>query len=387
MADYKELENKYSLGVYTKRDIVLVKGKNAKLWDENGKEYIDCVGGHGCVNIGHCNDKVVEAINKQAKKLITCSGIFYSDTRALLLEKLVSIAPKNLKKVFLCNSGTEAIEAAIKFARITTKKKEFICAMRAFHGRTMGALSATFNSEYKDDFEPLVPGFHHVPFNNFDKLKEKVNENTAAVILEIVQGEGGVNIGKKEYFAKVRALSDEKGILLIIDEIQTGFCRTGKMFACEHFSLEPDMLCLAKSIAGGVPMGAVLCSDKINVGVGKHGTTFGGNPLACAASIAAIDYMIENNLADKAKEKGEYFIKKFREHKIDKLDKVREIRCLGLMIGIELKEKSQPYILKLIDMGILTLPAGSTVIRLLPPLVISKEEIDKTASCLAEVLK
>ncbi|MFQ5825277.1 MAG: aspartate aminotransferase family protein, partial [bacterium] len=336
MTNFIDLESKYQINVYPKRDLVLISGKNARVWDEQGKEYIDCVAGHGVANLGHGNEKIIAAIQEQAQKIITCSNLFYNDTRALLLEKLVKIAPKNLNKAFLCNSGTESIEAAIKFTRYSTRKTEFICAMRGFHGRTLGSLSATFNPKYRDDFKPLLPGFNFVPFNNFEKLKEKINKNTAGILLEIVQGEGGVNIGKEEYFLKVRELCDKKGIFLIVDEVQSGFCRTGKIFACNYFNLEPDLLCLAKSMAGGLPMGAVLCSDKIELEVGKHGSTFGGNPLSCAAAIAAIDYMLQHKLEQQAKEKGEYFISQFKRHN---LGKVREIRNLGLMIGIELKEE------------------------------------------------
>ncbi|MAG08083.1 aspartate aminotransferase family protein [Candidatus Woesearchaeota archaeon] len=387
MTDNIGLEEEHEFDVYPKRGIVLVKGKNAKVWDDKGKEYIDCVAGHGVVNIGHCNDKVVEAIHEQAQKLITCSGIFYNDARALLYKKLVEISPDNLKSSFLCNSGAEAVEAAIKFARYTTKKTDFICAMRGFHGRTFGALSATANPKYRDDFKPLVPGFAHVPFNNFEKLKEKVNENTAGILIEIVQGEGGVHVGDKEYFKQVRELCDEKGVMLIIDEVQSGFCRTGKMFACQHMELEPDILCIAKSIAGGIPMGAVLCSDKVEVPKQKHGTTFGGNPLACAAANAAIDFMLENKLDKQAEEKGKYLFNKLREAGIDKLEKVREVRHLGLFLGIELKEKSREYIEKLMELGVLALPAGATVIRLLPPLTISYEGLDFVIDKLIKVLR
>ena len=197
--------------------------------------------------------------------MLSCSGVFYNDVKARLLERLAGITPGNLNRTFLCNSGTETIEAAIKFARFATGKQEFVCAMRGFHGRTMGALSATFTKEYREPFVPVVEGFQFAPFNNFAKLAEKVNDNTAAIMLEIVQGEGGVNLGKAEFFAQVSELCRERGVLLIIDEVQTGFCRTGKMFACEHFGLEPDILCLAKAMAGGFPMGAVVCSDKIEV--------------------------------------------------------------------------------------------------------------------------
>ncbi|MBN2093494.1 aspartate aminotransferase family protein [candidate division KSB1 bacterium] len=384
MIDYITLENSYSFDVYPKRDVVIVRGENARVWDSQGKEYIDCVAGHGVANIGHCNPKVVAAIQEQAQKLITCSGIFYNDVRAHLMEKLISIAPESLKRVFFCNSGTESIEAAIKFARFTSKKTDFICAMRSFHGRTFGALSATFNPEYRKDFEPLLPGFNFVPYNNFEKLQAAITENTAGIILEIVQGEGGVNPGKREYFEQVSQLCRERNILLIMDEIQTGFCRTGKMFAVEHFGIEPDMMCVAKALAGGLPIGAVLCSEKISAPLGKHGTTFGGNPLVCAAGIAAIDFMQQNQLAQQAAEKGDYLRSKLEACQFTT---VREIRSLGMMFGLELKEKSKPYILKLMEEGVLALPAGPTVLRLLPPLTISYPEIDFVVDKLSEVLK
>ena len=383
MSDIKSIQEKYELGVFPKRDLTIVRGKNALLFDENGKEYIDCVSGNGVANIGHANEKVAEAISEQARILVTCPGIFYNDKKAELSEKLVSIAPDNLKKVYLSNSGTEAVEAALKFARLVTKRTDFICAMKSFHGRTFGSLSATHKKDYRDGFEPLVPGFSFVPFNDFEKLEQAVTDKTAGILLEIVQGEGGINIGSKEYFDSVRKLCDEKGIMLIIDEVQSGFCRTGKMFACDHYGLKPDLLCLAKSIAGGFPMGATLCSDKIEIPVGKHGTTFGGNPLACAASIAAIDFMIENKLADMAKEKGDYFMNKMKG--VD-LKMVREIRQIGLMIGIELRVKPKQYILRLMEEGILVLPGGMTVLRILPPLTIEYDLIDKVVQGLCEIM-
>ncbi len=384
MRDYISLQQKYEFDVFPKRDVVLVKGKGAKLWDDKGNEYIDCAAGIGVASIGHANEKLVEAIKAQAEKLITCPGIFYNDTKSLFLEKLISVTPSNLTKAYLANSGTEAVEAAIKFARFTTKKKNFIAAMRGFHGRTYGALSATFKKEYREDFEPLVPGFTFVPYNNFEKLSEAADENTAGIILEPVQGEGGINVGDKDYFRAVRKLCDEKNIILILDEIQTGFCRTGKMFACEHFNIQPDILTVAKAIAGGMPLGAAVCSDKIQIPVGKHGTTFGGNPLVCAAGIAAIDFMLENNLAEQAEAKGKYFREKIYGYE---LSKVREIRNLGLMIGIELKEKVQPLLIELMKQGVIALPAGATVLRMLPPLVIDYKDLDKVVEKLFEILK
>ena len=384
MTNYKELQQKYEFDVFPKRDLCIVKGKGARLWDDEGNEYIDCAAGISVANIGHANEKVAEALKEQAETLITCPGVFYNDKKALLLEKLVNLAPQSLTKAYLCNSGAEAVESAIKFARYTTKKTDFISAMKGFHGRTLGALSATFKKEYREDFQPLVPGFSFVPYNNFEKLKEAVTEKTAGIILEPIQGEGGINIAEKEYLQNVQKFCNENNIMFIVDEIQTAFCRTGKMFASEYSDLQPDMITLAKSIAGGIPMGATLCSDKINVPAGKHGTTFGGNPLVCAAAIASIDFMIENDLCKQSVEKGNYFVEKLKQHE---LSKVREIRNLGLMVGIELKEKVQPLLLELMQNKIIGLPAGTTVLRLLPPLVISYEDLDTVADKLIELLK
>ncbi len=380
----KLLEDHYSVNVYPKRDVVLVRGQGARVWDADGREYIDCVSGNGVANVGHANEAVAQAIARQAQRLITCPGIFYNDVRAQLLERLIQIAPASLQKAFLCNSGAEAIEAAIKFARLVTNKTEILCATRGFHGRTFGALSATHNPKYRRDFEPLVPGFRHVPFNDFDKLERAINEETAAVLLEIVQGEGGVHVADADYLNRVQQVCRERGVLLIIDEVQTGFGRTGRLFACQHFGIEPDMMCVAKAMAGGVPMGAVLCSATIDIPVGKHGSTFGGNPLACAAALAAIDFMETHRLDEQARDKGDYLVSRLRQNAVPLL---REIRHLGLMIGIELRTRVKPYILKLLERGVLALPAGSTVLRLLPPLVISYSELDRVADAVLGVLR
>ena len=377
----REIETRYGFEVFPKRDITLVRGRDATVWDSDGRAYIDCTAGVGVANVGHANPEVCAAIAAQAERLITCPGIFYNDTRARFIERLVAVAPPGLTRVFLCSSGTESTEAALKFARHATGRTHFVCAMRGFHGRTMGALSATF--KYRDVFEPLLPGFHFVPFNNFDKLAAAVDEETAGVILEPVQGEGGVRLGDKDYFQRAKSLCENNGSLLIIDEVQTGFCRTGKMFACEHFDIAPDILCLAKAIAGGVPMGAVLCSDKIEPAVGIHGSTFGGNPLACAAASAAIDFMQAHALDEQAAAKGEFFMAKLDP---GNLARVREARQIGLMVGLELREKSKPVLLRLMEQGVLALPAGATVIRLLPPLTISYEELDRVTGALRATL-
>jgi acetylornithine/LysW-gamma-L-lysine aminotransferase len=378
----QELEQTYELEVYSRRDIVLVRGRGARLFDENGREYIDCAANVGVSNIGHGNEAVARAVHDQYLALGNCYSMFYNPVRARLAQKLASLAPGNLNKVFFCNSGAEANEAAIKFARASTGRPEIIAAMRGFHGKTMGALAATWGLEYQKPFAPMLPGFKHVPYNNFAKLAAAVGGNTAAILLEVVQGEGGVRIGDKDYFQKVRQICDANSILLIIDEVQTGFGRTGTLFACEQF-VEPDMLCLAKSLAGGIPMGAVLCNDRIKVPVKSHTSTFGGNPTACAAALASVDVIEKEGLVEKSKTLGEYFLKELRDLKNRK---IREVRGLGLMLGIELKEKAGPYVQKLTEKGVIVLLAGATVIRLLPPLVITKEEIDTVVEALKETL-
>ena len=378
-----EIENKHGAGTYAKQPLVIVRGQGASLFDADGVEYLDCSSGHGVANLGHAHPKVAEAIYKQASTLITLFETFPNDKRAELMKK-ITLLVDGLDKVFLCNSGTESVEAAFKFARISTGRKNIVAAMRAFHGRTYGSLSATFNKKYREGFEPLVPGFSHVPYNNVEALDKAVNEETAAVILEVVQGEGGVYPASAEYIQAARRICDERGALLIVDEIQTGFGRTGKMFAIQHFGVTPDLLTCAKSIAGGVPMGAVLIGKKIkNLTPGVHGSTFGGNPLSCAAANAALDVILGEDLPGQAAAKGAYLLEKLK--KIESPN-IRDIRGLGLMVGIEMKQKVTPYIKILQEKKIIALNAGMTVIRLLPPLVISYEQIDHLVDVLAEVL-
>ena len=378
----KELEDRYELPVYPRRDLVLVRGKGAKLYDDQGREYIDCASNVGVSNIGHGHEEVARAIHEQYLALGNCYSMFYNPVRAKLAEKLVSVSPPRLQRVFFCNSGAEAVEGALKFTRSTSGKGEIIAAMRGFHGKTYGALAATWGEEYQKPFVPMMPGLKHVPFNNFQKLSEAVSGETAGIILELVQGEGGVRVGDKVYFEQVRELCDKRGVLLIFDEVQTGFGRTGTLFACEQY-VEPDMLCVAKSLAGGIPMGAVLCSDAVKVPMKSHTSTFGGNPLACAAALASLEVIAREKLPERAKALGEYFLTELRSVKSAK---IREVRGLGLMIGIELKEKAGPSVQQIIEKGVIVLLAGATVIRLLPPLVITKEEIDQVLNVLKEVL-
>ena len=378
-----EIETTRSAGTYAKQPLVIVRGQGASLFDSNGVKYLDCSSGHGVANIGHAHPKIAEALHQQANTLITLFETFPNDQRARLMEKITRLVP-GLDRVFLCNSGTEAVEAAFKFARLSSGRKNIVAAMRAFHGRTYGSLSATFNKKYRDGFEPLVPGFSHAAYNNIEAMEKAVTEETAAIILEVVQGEGGVYPAKGEYLRAVRRLCDERDVLLIIDEIQSGFGRTGRMFAVQHFGVIPDLLVCAKSLAGGVPMGAVLIGHDIkNLTPGVHGSTFGGNPLACAAAVAALDVIQEENLSRQAQVKGAYLLDKLR---MIESPNIREVRGMGLMIGIEMKQKVAPYIKSLQDRKIIALNAGMTVIRLLPPLVITYKQIDHLVEVLSEVL-
>lgn len=379
-----DLEDRHTSGFYRKQPIALVRGEGARLWDANGKEYIDCTSGHGVANIGFANPYVAAAIAEQAKRLIICAEAFYNDKRAALMAKLVEIAPPGLERVFLCNSGTEAVEGAIKIARLSTGRKQIISAMRGFHGRTMGALSATWRPEYRKPFEPLVPGFVFIPYNDLAAMERTLNSDTAAVILEVVQGEGGVIVGDGDYLREVQRLCWENGALFIVDEVQTGFGRTGRMFACQHYGLEPDLMCLAKGIAGGVPMGAIMIHQRLGeMPKLVHGSTFGGNPLACAAALASICYIEEHHLPERAAQLGADFIQQLSEINAPL---VRNVRGLGLMVGVELKRKATPYLAALAQRGILALSAGPTVMRFLPPLIISKEELDMVVEALKETL-
>ncbi|MEE8391442.1 MAG: acetylornithine/succinylornithine family transaminase [Anaerolineae bacterium] len=378
------LEDRHGSGLYTKQPLALVRGAGARVWDAGGREYIDCIGGHGVANVGHANPAVIQAVTEQVQRLVVCPNGFYNDQRAQLLAELTRIAPPGLERAFLCSSGTEAVEAALKFARLNTGRAKVVAAMRGFHGRTFGALSATWRKQYRQPFEPLVPGFEFVPYNRLERMRQVVDKETSAVILEVVQSEGGVIPGDGEYLRGVQALCRERGALFIVDEVQTGFGRTGRMFASEHYDLRPDLMCVAKAIAGGLPMGAVLIGPRVGELPRKvHGTTLGGNPLACAAALATIAYIETEGLPQRATELGARLSSGLRAIPSPL---VREVRGLGLMIGVELKGKSAPYLSALTERGVLALSAGATVMRFLPPLVISAEDVDTVVEQVAEVL-
>jgi acetylornithine/LysW-gamma-L-lysine aminotransferase len=378
------LEDTYGSGASPKRPLAILRGQGARVWDAEGNEYIDCTSGHGVAILGHCHPAVTEAIRSQAARLVTLSEIFYNDQRAALLKELAGRLPGDLQRIFLCNSGAEAVEGAIKVSRLFTGRPGIVATMRAFHGRTMGALSATWNKEYREPFEPLLPGFSHVPYNNLDAMTSAVGDDTAAVLVEIVQGEGGVYPGDAAYFAGLRRLCDERGALLVVDEIQTGFGRTGRWFACEHFDLLPDIICLGKAIGGGVPMGAFAWrSGRGPLPEKSHGSTFGGNPLACAAACAVLRVMAEEELPARAARLGQWLLDGLRAIQSPL---VREVRGLGLMVGVELRVRVTPVLKALMERGVLAIPAGKTVLRLLPPLVIAEEDLETVVAAIGEVL-
>ncbi len=383
-------EDSYLANVFQRYPIELVRGKGAYVWDSNSKEYIDFMAGYGVALVGHSNDKVVSAIKAQAERLITCHCSCYNDVRLEFLRLLASIAPKGLSKVFLCNSGAEACEAAIKIARKYTRKHGIVAAMNSFHGKTMGALSITYASKYREPFKPLLEGVNFVPYGDADKLEELLSGSGAsigAVILEPIQGEGGINVPPDGYLARVRELCDRYGILLIFDEIQSGLGRTGRLWASEHWSVAPDIMCIAKGIAGGVPMGAVLARRDVMdaLKVGEHSNTFGGNPLACAAAKATLECIIEDDLVGNADRIGKYMKDGLLTLK-DRHRVVRDVRGLGLMLGVELRFDVKDVLMDGISHGLLMLYSGRNIIRLLPPLLIDEGIASKALSILDTLL-
>jgi acetylornithine/LysW-gamma-L-lysine aminotransferase len=385
--DIMDIESLHLANVFSKKPLVFTHGKGALLWDINGNEYVDCASSYGVAALGHCHPKIVAAIKAQAEQLITLHSCYYNDKRAEFIQKLVQITPKGLDKAFLSNSGAESVECAIKLARRATGKSEIIGVMGAYHGKTLGALSLTWDKKYREPFLPLIPDIKHVAPDNPDKLLEAITDKTAAVIMEPIRGEGGIRVPSGNYLQQVREICDEKGVLLIFDEVQTSFGRTGKLFCCQHWNVTPDIMCLAKPFAGGLPIGITVARNDImsTFKIGEHSTTFSGNPLICAAGCAAIDTLIEEDLAGKAAINGEYFKKRLEElasgHKI-----VKEVRGLGLMLGMELRYDVYGVIMKALNKQVLVIDAGKTVIRLLPSLVISKEQIDKVIKVLDESL-
>ena len=380
-------EDDFMGGLYQRFPVTIEKGVGAHVWDVDGKEYIDCMGGYGVAIVGHQNKRVVKAIKEQVDKIITVHSSLYNKTREEFLKTLIGLAPKGLTQVHLNNSGAEAIEAAIKFARKFTGKKGMVAMKGSYHGKSLGALSLTFNPKYKKAFEPLVEKVSFASFGDIESLRSTIDEDTAFVILEPIQGESGINVAPDGFLQEVRKVCDEKGILLIFDEIQAGLGRTGRLWACDHWNTAPDILCLAKGIAGGVPMGATLVRPDIlaSMSKGEHSSTFGGNPLSCAAGIATLQALTQDGLIENSEKMGKFFREGLEKLK-EKHSIIREIRGKGLMIGVELKFEVKDILMNLIKEGILMLYSGRNILRILPPLVISKEDITKVLQTLDIVL-
>ncbi|MCB0651270.1 MAG: acetylornithine transaminase [Saprospiraceae bacterium] len=384
---YTDQDKKYYLQTFKRYPLTFDHGKGARIWDVEGNEYLDMLGGIAVNSVGHCHPKVVKAIQDQAAKLIHISNFYLSEPQVMLSKKLVELS--GLDRVFFANSGAESVEGAIKIARkyahSVGRGGNIISFENSFHGRTLATI-ATGKKAYQKGFEPIPEGFSQVPFNNIDAIKKAADNNTAAIIIEPIQGEGGVNVGGKTFLNELRTFCDEQKIVLIFDEIQCGIGRTGKMFAKEHFGVEPDIMTLAKALGGGVPIGAILSNEKVSAAIdfGDHGTTFGGNPLVCAASLATLEVIETENLLQQAEEKGNWLK---AEIAAMKNPDIKEIRGKGLMLGIEFNFETKPLVQKMLENGVLANATADRVLRLVPPLNISYEDLEQAMEVLKKSLK
>ncbi len=370
--------------VFSRKPITIDRGEGAYLYDSDGEAYLDAGASYACTPLGHCHPRIVAAVQDQAERLLYVQGSYPTPPRDALVEQLVEVAPDGCSNVWLCNSGTEANEAAIKFARSATGDERVIAATRAFHGRTMGSLAATWREKYKAPFEPLMPGVEFVPYDDLDALAETVDGDVAAVILEPIQGEGGIHPASTEYLRTARSLTEDAGAALIFDEIQTGVGRTGEMWACEHADVVPDILTSAKGIASGLPLGALVCRDWIAEDSGPHGSTFSGNPLVAAAATETLGTLVDEELPAHAAEIGMYL----REELVAADLPVRDVRGRGLMVGIEVKRGANRLLRELaLEHGVLALPAGRTVLRILPPLIIDRSHADELVAGIAGAME
>ena len=386
------LSEKYVAHTYARYPVLLVRGKGTRVWDLEGEEYLDFVSGLGVCSLGHCHPKVIKAIQDQAERLIHVSNLYYIEPQIQLASLLCKHSFAD--KVFFCNSGAEANEGAFKLARKYAKEKmgkdryEIITMERSFHGRTLATLTATGQEKFHKGYEPLMPGFKYVPFNDLGAVKKGIDSKTCAVMLEPIQGEGGVNCPSEGYLKALREVCDEKGLLLIFDEVQVGMGRTGKLFAYEHDGVKPDMLTLAKSLAGGVPIGALLIAKGIaeSFNPGDHASTFGGNPLATAAGVAALTAMLEEGMLENCQKIGDYFLSQLEEIK-KKFPFVKEVRGKGLILGMELKIDGSSIVKEMLRKKILINCTMGNVLRFLPPLIATKEEVNRVVNALEEVFQ
>lgn len=389
--EWPELEQKYYMPVFERLPVTLVRGRGTYVWDDKGRRYLDFVSGIAVNSLGHCHPAVVKAVNRQVRTLIHTSNLFYTTPQLELAELLVNHSA--MKKVFFCNSGTEAVEGAVKLARRWGHVKlggayEVITAMGSFHGRTLAMVAATGQPKFQKPYEPLPAGFVNVAYNNIEAIKSATTSNTCAVLLEPVQGEGGVNIPGPEYLKQVRRWCDEKGLLLILDEVQSGVGRCGSLFAYEQFGIEPDILALAKGLAGGVPIGAFLASQKASVFArGEHGTTFGGNPLACSAGYAALKYIIDNDIPGHAKAMGEMLLKGLAKLK-NEFPFITEARGKGLLVAVEFdSDIAKGVALLCLENGLLVNNLKPNLVRLIPPLIVQPKEMEKALLLLRRALR
>ncbi len=370
--------NDHILPTYTRMSAIFVKGKGSVLTDIHGKKYLDFFPGWGVSNLGHCHPKVMGAVREQIGKLIHIPNNLYNPHQAKLAKELVRIAFEG--KIFFCNSGAEAVETAIKFARAfgEGKKFEIITTINSFHGRTMGALSATGQEKHQKGFAPLVPGFKYVPFNDINALKAAINGQTAAIILELIQGEGGINVATKEYVKAIRQICDEKKILFIDDEVATGMGRTGEIFAFMHYGIQPDVMCLAKALGGGLPIGATIVKKELSgiLKPGMHGSTFAGSPLVCKAALGVIKAIYAEKIMKNVKTQGPYLVGKLNELK-SKYDIIKEVRGLGLMIGVELTIEGTAIFKECFARGLIINCTQDNVLRIMPALNVTRREINK----------
>ena len=388
-----ELDQNYVMSTYARRRVVFVRGSGTHLWDAEGREYLDFLGGIAVCGVGHCHPKVSAAIAAQASTLMHVSNLFYNPLQPVLAHRLTQLT--GMDRVFFCNSGAEANECAIKIARKWAKQRkgpdcfEIITFHGSFHGRTLATVTATAQPKYQEPFAPLPEGFKYVSVGNLQELDEAINEHTCAVMIEPIQGESGIHVVSPEFLQAIRLLCDEAGILLILDEVQSGNGRTGRFLASQHADVTGDLVTLAKGIANGVPMGACLArGEAAHVLVpGDHGSTFGGQPLACAAALATLDVLEEENLLSHARIVGEGFLQQLRELQQDLPHVVVEVRGLGLMIGVELKDGARQVQDELLQRGIVVNAIGDTILRFLPPLTVTLEECRVVVRALREILQ
>jgi LysW-gamma-L-lysine/LysW-L-ornithine aminotransferase len=382
-----EGEDSYLLNVYQRFPITVERGDGATIWDADGKKYIDCMGGYGVGLIGYSNKKVIAEIEEQLKKIMVCHMSVYNNCRLRFLRKLTHIAPPDVTKIFFSNSGAESVEAALKFARKYSQKPGIISMYGGYHGKTFGALSVTHNVKYRKSFVPLLDDIKFIPYGNVGSLIDAIDDKTGTVILEPIQGETGVILPPDGFLNSVRKICDEKNIVLIFDEIQTGLGRTGKMWAGEHWETVPDIMCLAKGIAAGIPMGVTFLKPKVAeaMRVGEHSSTFAGNPIACAAGNAVLDVISEGNLVKRAAEIGNHFKCGLLELK-ERHPIIREVRGLGMMLAMEMRFDVRDILLDGIKNGLLMLYSGRNIIRLLPPLIMDKGMVDQALSVMDSLL-